>query len=120
MAVVPERVGTEINNTDKATAPTVKVGEVEVGEVFSRTVEYRYIRPTILGYGLQTASFGWIFTGKSLDASAKKIIAVIGVPKGTKEITTKFQLAAKVVKFMRLASNWASTGPTQYKISLPR
>jgi hypothetical protein len=120
MAIVPERVGTEINTTDKAAAPTVKVGEVEVGEVFSRTVEYRYIRPTILGYGLQTASFGWMFTGESLDASAKRMIAVIGVPKGTKEITTKFQLAAKVVKFMSLASNWASTGPTQYKISLPR
>jgi hypothetical protein len=120
MAIVPERVGTEITNTDKAAVPSVKVGDVEVGEVFSRTVEYKYIRPTILGYGLQTPSFGWIFTGESLDASAKRMIVVIGVPKGTKEITAKFQLAAKVVKFMRLASNWASTGPTQYKISLPR
>jgi hypothetical protein len=120
MAIVPERVGTEINNTDKAAVPTVTVGNVEVGEVFSRTVEYKYIRPTILGYGLQTSSFGWIFTGESLDASAKRMVAVIGVPKGTKEITAKFQLAAKVVKFMRLASDWASTGPTQYKISLPR
>jgi hypothetical protein len=120
MNIVPERVGTEINNTDKAAVPTVKVGDVEVGEMFSRTVEYRYIRPTILGYGLQTSSFGWIFTGESLDASAKRMFAVIGVPKGTKEITATFQLAAKVVKFMRLASDWAATGPTQYKISLPR
>ena len=72
--------------------PTVKVGDVEVGEVFSRTVEYRYIRPTILGHGLQTSSFGWIFTGESPDASAKRMFAVIGVPRGTKEITAKFQL----------------------------
>ena len=71
MAIVPERVGTEINNTDKAAVPTVKVGDVEVGEVFSRTVEYKYIRPTILGHGLQTSSFGWIFTGKSLDHQPK-------------------------------------------------
>jgi hypothetical protein len=120
MTIVPERVETEIKTTDKAAAPTVKVGDVELGEMFSRTVEYQYIRPTILGYGLQTSSFGWIFTGESLDASAKRMFAVIGVPKGTKEITATFQLAAKVVKFMRLASDWASTGPTQYKISLPR
>ena len=87
MAIVPERVGTEINVTDKASVPTVKVADVEVGEMFSRTIEYRYIRPTILGHGVQTPSFGWIFTGELLDASVKRMFAVIGVPKGTKEIT---------------------------------
>ena len=39
MSLVPVRVGTEVNTSDKINTPSVKVGEVEVGEMFSRSIE---------------------------------------------------------------------------------
>jgi hypothetical protein len=120
MAVEPVRLGTEESDSSKASIPDVKVGSVEVGEMFSRTVEYKYIRPTILGHGIQTSSFGWIFSDEALDASAKKLFAVIGVPKHQKQITTKMSLAAKLKGFFgtSLESDWGSTGPTSFTVQL--
>jgi hypothetical protein len=119
MALVPVILGTEVRASDKLNAPSVKVGEVEVGEMFSRTVEYKYIKPTILGHGIQTSSFGWIFKDDALDASAKRLFVVVGVPKKAKQIETKMQFAAKLKTYGGLASEWGSTGQTPYTIQLP-
>lgn len=120
LAVEPLRLGTEESTSSKASIPDIKVGDVEVGEMFSRTVEYKYIRPTILGHGIQTSSFGWIFSDEALDASAKKLFAVVGVPKHQKQITTKMSLAAKLKGFFgtSLESDWGSTGSTPYTVQL--
>ena len=119
MALVPVIVGTEVSTSDKVNAPSVKVGEVEVGEMFSRTIEYKYIKPTILGHGIQTPSFGWIFKDDALDASAKRLFVVVGVPKKAKQIETKMQFAAKLKTYGGLASEWGSTGQTPYTVPLP-
>ena len=120
LSLQPLRVGTEENTTSKVSAPEVKVGDVEVGEMFSRTIEYRQIRPTILGHGVQMSSFGWIFSDDALDASTKKLFAVVGVPKHQKEISTKMSLAAKFKGYFgtNLESDWGSTGPTQFTVNL--
>jgi hypothetical protein len=119
IALVPVIVGTEVSTSDKVNAPSVKVGEVEVGEMFSRTVEYKYIKPTILGHGIQTPSFGWIFKDDALDASAKRLFVVVGVPKKAKQIETKMQFAAKLKTYGGLTSEWGSTGQTPYTVQLP-
>ncbi len=87
--IVPIRVGIEENVTNKGAIPEVRIGDVEVGEMFSRTVEYKFIRPTIIGHGVQTSSFGWIFSDEAVDASTKRMFAVAGVPKGTREAQHK-------------------------------
>jgi hypothetical protein len=118
--LVPMRFGHEVEQKDGMSVPGIKVGEIEVGEMFSRTVEYRHLVPTVLSHGLLTQSFGWTFTGDSLDASAKRMFAVIGVPKGTKQVKTKITLEAKCRTYVGFASEWASTGPTPYTITLPQ
>lgn len=118
--LVPTRYGIEVTAADKAGTPAITVGDVEVGEMFSRTIQYKYIRPTILSHGLQTPSFGWTFTGESLDASAKRMFVVIGVPRGSKQVNSKISLEAKCSSSFGLAYQWASTGPTEYRIPLPQ
>ena len=115
----PARIGVETSIEGTAKTPTVKVGEVEVGEMFSRTIQYKYIRPTILAHGVLTSSLGWIFTGESLDASTKRMFAVIGVPKGSKQISATLALAAKCKRYLGLESWWATTGPIPQTIKLP-
>jgi hypothetical protein len=118
--LLPMRFGREVGEKDGMSVPSIKVGSVEVGEMFSRTVEYKRLLPTVLSHGLQTQTFGWTFTGDSLDASAKRMFAVIGVPKGTKQVKTRITLEAKCREYAGFASEWASTGPTSYTIALPQ
>ncbi len=118
--LVPLRFGIVENTVDKAAVPTVKVFDVEVGEMFSRTLAYKYLRPTIISYGLQTSSFGWSFTNEALDPSAKRVFAVIGVPKGTKQVNTTGAVEIKCRKYIGLASEWATTGPTPYTLNFPQ
>jgi hypothetical protein len=109
--LLPMRFGREVGEKDGMSVPSIKVGSVEVGEMFSRTVEYKRLLPTVLSHGLQTQTFGWTFTGDSLDASAKRMFAVIGVPKGTKQVKTRITLEAKCREYAGFASEWASTAP---------
>ena len=36
--------------------------------------------------GLQAPSFGWILKDSMVDPSAKRFVAILGVPKGTREL----------------------------------
>jgi hypothetical protein len=126
--LVPMRFGVEasqkntieVEGKGTVTSPMVKDVGVEVGEMFSRTIEYKYLRPTIVSYGLLTPSFGWSFKDESLDASAKRMFAVVGLPKGTKQVNTAITVEVKCKKSIWIAAEWATTGPNPYTISLPQ
>jgi hypothetical protein len=120
--IQPDRVGVKESVRSVDNTPDVKVGNVEVGEMYSRTIEYQHIRPTILGHGVQLPSFGWIFSDEALDASTKRLFAVVGVPKNQKEISTEMSVTAKLKGYFgtTLESQWGSTGPTAYTFQLPR
>jgi hypothetical protein len=92
---------------------------VEIGEMFSRAVEYKYIKPTILGPGIQTPSFGWIFKDDALDASAKRLFVVVGVPKKAKQIETTMQFAAKLKTYGGLTSEWDQLAKLLTRYSYP-
>ena len=120
LSLLPIRLGTDVSVKEEAKTPTVKVGDVEVGEMFSRSVEYKYLRPTILGHGTLTPNLGWIFKDDALDASAKRMFAVIGVPRGSRSIEIKYSLSVKYsgVAVVFGAIPWGSTGYSIYKIPL--
>ena len=47
---------------------------------------YKSLKPTIVGTGLQSPEFAWSIRDDMLDMSAKRLIAIIGVPKGTAQL----------------------------------
>jgi hypothetical protein len=118
--LLPERVGIEVNSTTRANTPNIQVNGLVIGEMFARTVAYKYLRPTIISRGVLTSSFGWIYTDESIDASAKKMFAIIGAPKGTKRVDAEIVVMAKCSRYLGLASEWASTARIPYEIPLPQ
>ncbi len=117
--LVPARYGTPKEIKEETKTPSVKAGDVEVGEIFKRTVSYKFMQPTVLSRGVLTAEFGWIFMDQALDASAKRMFAVIGVPKGIKSVRLALSLSVKCTRYLGLESQWASTNPRVYSLQLP-
>ena len=118
LSLLPVRIGTDIAVKNEIKTPSVKVNDVEVGEMFSRTVEYKYLKPTILGHGMLTNKLGWIFKGDAIDASAKRMFAVLGIPHGAKSIDIKYSASVKYTTLFgtNLYNSVGSTGSSAYSI----
>jgi hypothetical protein len=124
--LVPLRYGQnrEVKEVTKVPAAEIKAGEfgVSVGEVYSLEVSYKTLKPTIVGTGIQDSEFGWTLSDDMLDMSAKRLIAIIGVPKKSSKLDLEMIVTARTnPNFWRsLQGNIASTGPVKYSGKLGR
>ena len=86
LELVPIFVGLPISTEKKIRTPDIGVGfrgaMVTVGEVFSRTVSYTYLKPIVEAFGLRQNRFSWTMKDEAVRAGSHKFVAVIGVPKG--------------------------------------
>ena len=72
LELVPLRYGTNSKVTTNLQSPDVSVesagNRISVGKVYEQTIEYSYLKPTILATGLRDSSFGWIMKDDMVDA----------------------------------------------------
>jgi hypothetical protein len=97
---VPLRFGKEETIKEQIGIPEIKFEGggtgVSVGSVYSQEVTFKSLKPTIVGTGLQAADFGWsISGGDMLDMSAKRLIAIVGVPKGASQLELQMVVTMK-------------------------
>ena len=55
--------------------------KVAFSSVFKQTLEYSRLKPTVVGYGLQEAEFGWAFRDEAAGLGSHRVAAIVGVPK---------------------------------------
>lgn len=96
LELVPERFGAIKNVKKEAGLPSIKVGDaVEVGSIYKQTVAYQYLEPELVALGLQQNNFGWRLKGKALDMGCLKMMAVLGVKKGTQKAKIRMDIQVK-------------------------
>lgn len=122
LELVPLRYGTNSKVTTNLQSPDVSVeaagNRISVGKVYEQTIEYSYLKPTILATGLRDSSFGWIMKDDMVDASSKRLIAIVGFPKGTKRVAMTLSLSGHIRNWNPFQSSRSSTQPLAYTLSL--
>lgn len=123
LALVPLNHGVELETQDRIAVPStsVTVGDagISVGEVFSRTVEYKTLKPTITAVGLQESHFYWRMRDEALNSGSVRVVAVVATPRGTDSITTIMSANLRFPSILGLVQgSVASTQPIVVPIGL--
>ena len=122
--LIPLRYGEEqsVKTTTAVPKAELKASElsVSIGQVYSQEVSYKALKPTIVGTGIQEAEFGWSLSNDMLDMSAKKLIAIVGVPKKTSKLDLEMIVTAHTNPQMYgiIQGNVASTVPVKQSVNL--
>jgi len=124
LELVPIRFGQEQDVKTTTGIPEVKVEAggvgIELGQIYGQEVSFKSLKPTIVGTGIQASKFGWTISGEMLDMSAKRLIAVVGVPKKTPKLEFDMVVSAKtnakVLGFVQ--GNVASSVPQSFSADL--
>ena len=94
LKLIPLRFGVEVSRSENAGVPEMGIeyggAKVSVGEYFSQTVAYRYLKPTIEAYGEGERNFSWKITGEAVSAGSHRFAAILAVPKGSAAIDFAF------------------------------
>jgi hypothetical protein len=105
--LLPLTIGVESDITDKLATPEIKIpspaGEILVGEIFSRTIAVKNIKPIVIGAGLGLDWFSWQMSKEAARSGSHKFIAIIAVPKGTKEFEVS---ASSHIRIQRTAQSF--------------
>ena len=122
LQLIPLRYGNTNKSTTSLQSPEISAeaegNKVSLGKVYEQTVEYSYLRPTILATGLQDSSFGWILKDDMVDASSKRLIAILGITKGTKAITITLAVSGHMRNWIPFQASVSSTTPVDYNLHL--
>jgi hypothetical protein len=127
LELVPLRYGDEqeVKSTTAVPQVELKAGEigVTVGQIYSQEVSYKTLKPTIVGTGIQASEFGWSLSHEMVDMSAKRLIAIVGVPKKASKLD--FDMIVNVRTnpsgwWGSVEGNVASTGPQRVSALLPQ
>lgn len=124
LELVPIRFGQEQDVKTKAGIPEAKVEAggvgIELGQIYGQEVTFKTLKPTIVGTGIQASKFGWTISGDMLDMSAKRLIAVVGVPKRSPKLEFDMVVSAKTnpkaLGFVQ--GNVASSVPQRFSADL--
>lgn len=99
LALVPDRYGVDVEVGKKLATPSIDVEfggkSISVGEFYSRSVSFNYLRPTIVSQGPGESRFDWIMRDEAVISGAHKFVAIIGVPRGENKLP--LALSAHVV-----------------------
>ena len=87
LELIPLQYSQEIAVSSDLGTPEVgiEVGDTSltVGEFFRKTVAYKYLKPTVVAYGLGETRFSWALRDEAVRAGSHKFVAIVGVPKGS-------------------------------------
>jgi hypothetical protein len=112
----------EVSTKEQTGIPDVKAeaggAGVSIGSVYSQEVTFKSLKPTIVGTGLQAANFGWSLKDEMVDMSAKRLIAIIGVPKNTRLLEGDMVVNVKT-KHWLTQGDVGSSEPKPFVIGLP-
>lgn len=122
--LAPLRFGQEHLVREERSIPEIKVeGKAigfSLGKIFGEEVSYKVLKPTIVGTGLQASEFGWSLSDEMIDMSAKRLIAIISVPKGAKKIELEMVIVVKLKGYIYyFKDNVASSQPIAFIGNLP-
>jgi hypothetical protein len=94
LKLIPLRFGLEMSVNEKIAAPELGVEysgvKLTVGEYFSQTVAFKYLKPIVEGYGEGEARFSWRMAGEAINAGSHRFAAIIAVPEGTPDVDFRF------------------------------
>jgi hypothetical protein len=94
LKLIPLRFGVEMNRSVKEGVPETSIEyggtKVSFGEVFSDTVVYTFLKPTIEAYGEGERKFSWKMSGEAVSAGSHRFVAILEVPRGTKNVDFAF------------------------------
>jgi len=120
LELVPLRYGGEQAVTEKFGTPEVSIeGKVTVGQIYEQTIEYKQLKPTILATGLHDAQFGWRLMDQMVDTSSKRLIAIVRVPKGTRELPLTMAVSGTIKQWYSFQSHNGTTDPQWSMLKLP-
>jgi hypothetical protein len=123
LELIPLRFDREMSITKIASSPEIKVqhgpNAMEIGKVYEQQIVYKILKPTIVAEGLQESAFAWSMADEAVQLGAKRFIAILQVPKGTKSITVQFQASAITKSSWMAQGNIISTAPESREIQLP-
>jgi hypothetical protein len=124
LELVPVRYGRETEVTSSIAVPSteVKAGEIglSIGEVYKQEVSYKALVPTIVGTGVQDSEFKWTMSDEMLDMSAKRLIAIVGVPKRTSRLDLEMIAIARTKPGWWVQGNVASSDVQKFSGKLPQ
>ena len=123
LELVPIRFGQEqdVKTTTGIPEATVEAGGVgiELGQIYGQEVTFKTLKPTIVGTCILASKFGCTISGEMLDMSAKRLIAVVGVPKKSPKLEFDMVVSAKTTKvFGFVQGNVASSVPQNFSADL--
>jgi hypothetical protein len=94
LKLIPLRFGVEVSRGETEAMPEMGIEyggtKVSVGEYFSQTVSYKYLKPTIEAYGEGERRFSWRITEEAISGGSHRFAVILGVPKGTPQIDFAF------------------------------
>jgi hypothetical protein len=100
LELVPLRYGQERDIKEDRSIPEIKIetpqGGVSIGKILGQEISYKVLKPTVVGTGLQSSEFGWLLTDEALDMSAKRLIAIVSVPKEEKKLEFEMVITARL------------------------
>jgi hypothetical protein len=121
LELAPLRFGNEQDVKVASGTPEVKIetprGAINLGKIFNQEISYKVMKPTIIGTGLQASEFGWALSDDAIDMSAKRFVAVIGVPKKSKTLDFEMVVNAKVKEYFQVST--VSSQPIALSSPLP-
>ncbi len=123
--LAPIRFGQETTKKEEIGTPEIKVetprGGVSVGRFYGQEIAYKTLKPTIVGTGILANEFGWSMSDDMVDMSAKRFVAIVGVPKGSRKLSLEMVLRARPSpQYGIFQQNVLNSEPINFTADLPR
>ena len=106
LALLPLRFGDEQKHTQRTNVPEIDIkapsgAGVKIGQIYGQEIEFKSLKPSIVATGLQSPNFSWTLYNEMVDMSAKRLVAIIGIPKKTMKIAFDLIVSAKAKPAIR-------------------
>jgi hypothetical protein len=89
-------------------------------DIFGQKIQFEDLKPAVAANGRQDNTFGWILSERMADRGPKRFVAIVGVPKGTKDVGGELALGIRVDGALAVQNNIASTPPVAFDEVLSR
>lgn len=104
LELIPLKYGTEMNEEITSNTPNLSINGIEIGTFYEKSISYKYIKPTIIGSGLQESNYLWIMKEQAISEGSQRFIAILLVPNNQKKCSIEMQVYAKQKGWLPLVS----------------
>lgn len=118
----PLRTGIDMEVGETTKSPDVTVGGKELqfslGTFYEKNLVFKYLRPTVIGFGLRESEFSWTLKDEAVSVGSHRFSALIAAPKKIKKIKLDISAHVKTKDRLLIDGKIATTQVKEFRYEI--